>query len=78
MVSAPAGYGKSTLVSQWTDSLDMPCAWLSLDSDDGDLTEFIQYVLDAIGSASATAARRSQRPSKTDSCNSVDTETWGS
>ena len=42
------------------------------------ITEFIQYVLDAIGSASATAARRSQRPSKTDICNPVDTETWGS
>ena len=51
VVSAPAGYGKSTLVSQWADSLDVPCAWLSLDSDDSDLTEFIEYVLAAVETA---------------------------
>jgi len=51
VVSAPAGYGKSTLVSQWADSLDLPCAWLSLDSDDSDLAEFTEYVLAAVETA---------------------------
>lgn len=51
VVSAPAGYGKSTLVSQWADSLDLPCAWLSLDSDDSELAEFTEYVLAAVETA---------------------------
>ena len=33
LVSAPAGYGKSTLVSHWIESLDHPTAWLSLGVD---------------------------------------------
>ena len=33
LVSAPAGYGKSTLVSHWAESLPEPCAWVSLDSE---------------------------------------------
>ncbi|MCP4397290.1 MAG: hypothetical protein GY801_08340 [bacterium] len=31
LVSAPAGYGKSTLVSHWLELSDCPCAWISLD-----------------------------------------------
>ena len=48
LVSAPAGYGKSTLVSHWAESLDEPCAWLSLDPGDSDLKVFVSYVLAAI------------------------------
>ena len=48
VVSAPAGYGKSTLVSHWAESLDEPCAWLSLDSGDSDLEVFVSYLLAAI------------------------------
>ncbi len=42
LVSAPAGYGKSTLVSHWLETLDEPCAWLSLDEADGDLRVFLE------------------------------------
>src|SRR5688500_7318296 len=31
MLVAPAGYGKSTLLADWTRSDPRPCAWLSLD-----------------------------------------------
>jgi LuxR family maltose regulon positive regulatory protein len=31
LISAPAGYGKSTLASQWVEKCDSPSAWLSLD-----------------------------------------------
>ena len=37
VVSAPAGYGKSMLVSHWVESLDRPCAWLSLDTAENDV-----------------------------------------
>ncbi len=48
LVSAPAGYGKSTLVSHWLESLSHPNAWLSLDVADGDLTVFTSYLIAAI------------------------------
>jgi len=48
LVSAPAGYGKSTLVSDWAETLDKPCAWLSLDPGDSDLKVFVSYLLAAI------------------------------
>ena len=40
LVAAPAGYGKSTLVSHWSESLGLPGAWLSLDVEDSDRTVF--------------------------------------
>ena len=48
LVSAPAGYGKSTLVSYWLESLDCPAAWLSLDEQDNDLQVFLTYFLAGI------------------------------
>ena len=48
LVSAPAGYGKSTLVSHWIESQDLPCAWLSLDDADSDLNVFVSYLIAAI------------------------------
>ncbi len=41
LVSAPAGYGKSTLISSWLDLIDIPAAWLSLDDKDNDFREFL-------------------------------------
>lgn len=51
LISAPAGYGKTTLVSEWRASeagRDFPIAWLSLDEDDNDTTRFISYFIAAI------------------------------
>ena len=48
LVSAPAGYGKSTLMSCWLDSVDCPTAWLSLDEQDNDFVGFLRYFLAAI------------------------------
>ena len=45
LVSAPAGYGKTTLVSSWLESLDDPAVWLSLDEQDNDLEVFLTYFL---------------------------------
>ena len=51
LVSAPAGYGKSTLVSQWLEPLGCRSAWLSLDAADSDLTQFLSYVVAALHGA---------------------------
>ena len=48
LVSAPAGYGKSTVVSHWIETHDYPCAWLSLDRTDSDVRVFLSYVVAAV------------------------------
>ena len=48
LVSAPAGYGKSTLVSCWLESCDVHFAWVSLDENDNDLRIFLSYFVSAI------------------------------
>ena len=44
LVSAPAGYGKTTLVSNWLREGRVDAAWLSLDEGDNDPTCFLQYL----------------------------------
>jgi LuxR family maltose regulon positive regulatory protein len=44
LVSAPAGFGKTTLVSEWLEQLGRPSAWLSLDEGDNDPARFLAYL----------------------------------
>jgi LuxR family maltose regulon positive regulatory protein len=48
LVSAPAGYGKTTLVSSWLKEKRIPSSWLSLDGSDNDPICFLQYLLAAL------------------------------
>jgi len=48
LVTAPAGYGKSTLISCWLSSVDCPTAWVSLDEHDNQFGSFLGYFLAAI------------------------------
>jgi LuxR family maltose regulon positive regulatory protein len=48
LVSAPAGYGKSTLISSWLYETHIPSAWLSLDEGDNDPIRFLQYFIAAL------------------------------
>jgi len=48
LVSAPAGFGKTTLISEWLSQYDHPSAWLSLDEQDNDPTRFLTYVIAAL------------------------------
>ena len=50
LVSAPAGYGKSVLASQWAEHHEKNVAWLSLDQNDSELRLFLDYLLAAIDS----------------------------
>ncbi len=45
LVSAPAGYGKTTLISSWLLENSIAPAWLSLDEGDNDPIRFIQYLI---------------------------------
>jgi LuxR family maltose regulon positive regulatory protein len=48
LVSAPAGFGKTTLLSEWLRQADRPVAWLSLDDGDNDPTRFLAYLVAAL------------------------------
>ncbi len=48
LVSAPAGFGKTTLLAQWLVESDMPVAWLSLGPEDNDPTRFLSYLIAAL------------------------------
>ncbi len=48
VISGPAGYGKTTLMSAWLAGIEWPVAWVSLDQEDNDLRLFMQYVVAAI------------------------------
>ena len=44
LVSAPAGFGKTTLVVDWLRQTRLPAAWLSLEEADNDLLRFLLYL----------------------------------
>ncbi|SDN68160.1 LuxR family transcriptional regulator, maltose regulon positive regulatory protein [Paenibacillus sp. yr247] len=48
LVSASAGFGKTTLVSEWLAGCKRPAAWLSLDEGDNDPARFLTYLLAAL------------------------------
>lgn len=48
LVSAPAGFGKTTLIVQWLSEMVHPVAWLSLDESDGDPARFLAYLVAAV------------------------------
>lgn len=48
LISAPAGFGKSTLVSEWIVNCGQQAAWLSLDENDNDPVRFLIYVISAL------------------------------
>ena len=48
VVIAPAGYGKTTLLSTWLETCTLPSAWLSLDDQDDDLILFGLYLTAAV------------------------------
>jgi LuxR family maltose regulon positive regulatory protein len=53
LLSAPAGFGKTTLVSEWIAGGKRPFAWLSLDERDSDLTRFLTYFIAALQTVAA-------------------------
>jgi LuxR family maltose regulon positive regulatory protein len=69
LIAAPAGYGKTTLATQWLIETDLPTAWLTLEASDNDNTRFLSYVIAAlqmavpnIGHSVQAMLRAPQRP----------------
>ena len=48
VISASAGFGKTTLVGEWVAGCGSPVAWLSLDEGDNDVVRFISYLIAAL------------------------------
>lgn len=57
LVSAPAGFGKTTCISEWVNALDYPVVWLSLDSADDDPGRFFAYFIAALQKANENIGR---------------------
>lgn len=51
LVSAPAGYGKTTLILELMNSINLDNAWISLDDSDNDLIQFLSYLIAALKKA---------------------------
>lgn len=51
LVSAPAGYGKTTTIRMWLEEAGHSVAWVSLEKSDNDLKQFITYILTALQQA---------------------------
>jgi LuxR family maltose regulon positive regulatory protein len=78
LISAPAGFGKTTLVSEWIQAMGgvappIAIAWLSLDKSDNDPTRFLVYFIAALQTVEANigkgalSALQSPQPPPTES-----------
>jgi LuxR family maltose regulon positive regulatory protein len=71
LISAPAGFGKTTLLSEWLAQRKDPVAWLALDEGDSDPARFLTYVVAAlrtiapnVGAALLAALQPAQPPTE--------------
>lgn len=48
LISAPAGFGKTTMLAEWLNQTALPYTWLSLDERDNDPGRFWQYIISAL------------------------------
>lgn len=60
LVVAPAGYGKTILLSSWLDACPLPAVWLSLDENDNDLRLFLAYLAAGLRVEFPESMRRTQ------------------
>jgi LuxR family maltose regulon positive regulatory protein len=57
LISAAAGFGKTTLVSAWAAGCGLSVAWLSLDEGDSDPTRFLAYLVSALQTVAPALGR---------------------
>ncbi len=61
LISAPAGFGKTTLISEWIAGCEQPFAWFSLGEKDGDLPRFLAYLIAALQTLAPSFGARAWR-----------------
>ena len=72
LVSAQAGFGKTTIISQWIHSCDRPIGWFSIDEQDSEPQNFLAYLVATLETISAdtvpqtTILLQAQPPSSSD------------
>lgn len=71
LISAAAGFGKTTLLSEWIAGCRLPVAWLSLDEEDSNPVRFLAYLISAlqtiapnVGAGVLTALQAPQPPAQ--------------
>src|SRR5438876_8578700 len=62
LISAPAGFGKTTLVGEWVAGCERPVGWLSLDEGDNEPTRFLTYLIAATLGEGALGVLQSPQP----------------
>lgn len=60
LVSASAGFGKTTLVAEWLQRVPQPVAWLTLDAHDNDPARFLAYLIAAAQRVDARIGQTAQ------------------
>src|SRR3989304_5559340 len=60
VASAPAGFGKTTLIVEWLRSVDHRFTWLSLDDNDNDPARFLAYLIAALQKIDAAIGHSTQ------------------
>jgi LuxR family maltose regulon positive regulatory protein len=50
IISAPAGFGKTTTLVEWISQTTLPVAWYSLDNDDNEFRRFVNYLITTLDS----------------------------
>jgi LuxR family transcriptional regulator, maltose regulon positive regulatory protein len=57
LISAPAGYGKTTLLSEWVTQCEPRIAWVTLAAADNDTERFLTYLISALQTANVDLSR---------------------
>ncbi len=57
LISAPAGFGKTTLLIDWINQTGIPVSWISLDAEDGNSLRFMTYLLAAVQKVEPTVGK---------------------
>ncbi len=62
LLTAPLGYGKTTLLAQWNEADDRPFVWVTVDDADNDPSRLLSYIVFALGSVIPLRASSFSRP----------------
>jgi len=60
LISAPAGFGKTTLLSEWIQKNEMPVSWFSIDKSDNDPLHFFNYITAGLRTIKADIGKSTQ------------------